>query len=311
MEDVHARAYRADDATAVADLINVASKAGGGHGGHIAAEIEDVINNEVRDPATDTLVITGAQDRLVAAALVPLPPAGGYRVELIGAVHPDRRGMGIGRELLAWQLDRAAVCHAEVAPGAEWLAEVVAGVADTSASRLYERFGFTVGRYFLEMTAPTTPPPGATPAEGVRIAPYDHDHDRQLYAVHTTAFRDLWGYQDRDFESWAALTVRSETFLPTLSRLALVGDEIVGYVLPYGDGVPGRLYLGHVGTAESWRRRGVASALLADVLSAAGRAGYTHAALDTDADNPTGAAGIYTKVGFVVDQRIVAYRKPV
>ena len=43
----------------------------------------------------------------------------------------------------------------------------------------------------------------------------------------------------------------------------------------------------------------------------AGRAGYTHAALDTDADNPTGAAGIYAKVGFVAEQRVVAFRKPV
>jgi mycothiol synthase len=311
MKDLHARTYRPGDATAVADLINVVSQAGGGHGGHIAAEIADVMNNEVHDPATDTLVITDAEGRLAAVALVPLPPAGGHRVELIGGVHPDRRGTGIGRELLTWQLDRAAVRHAEVAPDAEWLADVVAGAADTSAIRLYERFGFTVARYFLEMTAPTTPTPVATPAEGVRIGPYHHDQEREVHAVHTAAFRDLWGFQDRSFESWAALTVRSETFMPDLSRVALAGDTIVGYVLPYDNGVPGRVYIGQVGTAGSWRGRGVASALLADVLGAAGRAGYTHAALDTDADNPTGAAGIYAKVGFVIAQRVVAYRKPV
>ncbi len=51
--------------------------------------------------------------------------------------------------------------------------------------------------------------------------------------------------------------------------------------------------------------------MLADVLGAAGRAGYTHAALDTDTDNRTGAAGIYAKVGFVIDQRIVVSRKTV
>ena len=269
-----------------------------------------MVNNEVKDPATDTRVITDAQRRLVAVGLVPLPPTGGHRVELIGGVHPDRRGAGIGRQLLAWQLDRAAVRHAEVAPDTEWLAQVAVGVADTSAIRLCERFGFTVGRYFLEMTAPTTPPPVATLVEGVRIRPYDPDCEREVYAVHTAAFGDLWGYQDRSFEAWAALTVRSETFRPELSRVALAGDTIVGYVLPY-DGVPGRLYIGQLGTAGSWRRRGVARSLLADVLGAAGRAGYTHAGLDTDADNSTGAAGFYEKVGFVIDQRIVVHHKPV
>lgn len=310
MKDLRERAYRADDASAVAELINAVFKAGGWHAGHTAAEIEEVVNNEVKDPATDTLVITNAQEQLVAAALVPLPPEGGNRVELIGGVLPDRRGAGIGRALLAWQLDRAAVRHAEVAPDAEWLAQVAAGVADTSATRLYERFGFSVGRYFLEMSAPTTPPPVAIPAEGVRIAPYNHDQEREVYAVHRAAFRDLWGYQDRDFESWAAMTVRSETFRPELARVALARDTIVGYVLPY-DRVGGRLYIGQIGTAGSWRRRGVAGSLLADVLGAAGRAGYTHAALDTDADNPAGAAGAYAKVGFVIDHRVALYRKPV
>jgi ribosomal protein S18 acetylase RimI-like enzyme len=126
--------------------------------------------------------------------------------------------------------------------------------------------------------------------------------------VHTAAFRELWGYQERAFESWAPLTVHSAAFLPQLSRLALAGDVIAGYVLSYASDVPGRLYVGHVGTAASWRRKGVASALLAEVL-AGGRAGYSHASLDTDAENPAGAAGVYAGVGFVIEQRVVAYRR--
>lgn len=310
VNDTHTRAYRADDAAAVADLLNAVAKAGGGHGGHLAAEVEDFLAHEVRELATDSRVITD-RERLVAAAFVPVPAGGGTRVELHGGVAPDRRGAGIGRDLLAWQLNRAAKLRAEVAPAAQWEAQVVVGVSDASAIRLVERFGFTVARYFLAMTAPAVARPVAPPADGVRITTYDHGYERELYAVHVAAFRDMWGYRDRAFDSWAAQTVRSETFVPELCRVALAGDTIVGYVFPYGTAEPERLYIGQVGTASSWRRRGIASALLAEVLGAAGRAGYREAALDTDADNPTGAARSYANVGFVVDQHIVAYTKPV
>ncbi|MFJ9948167.1 GNAT family N-acetyltransferase [Kitasatospora sp. NPDC091207] len=84
---------------------------------------------------------------------------GRSRVSLEGGVHPSRRVRGIGRELLAWQLDGAVARHAEAAPEARWFAEVDAGVPDRAALRLYERLGFAVERYFLEMTAPTSAPP--------------------------------------------------------------------------------------------------------------------------------------------------------
>jgi ribosomal protein S18 acetylase RimI-like enzyme len=247
----------------------------------------------------------------VAVGLVPLPPQGGYRVDLIGGVHPDRRRAGLGRELLGWQFDRAVARHAEVAPDAPWQAEVFAGLADTTAIRLYERLGFTVARYHLDMTAPTMPPPTAATVEGMRITLYDPGQEHTLYAVHSAAFASLPGYQDRALEPWAALTVRSDTFRPELSRLALADDELVGYVLSYSSGIPGRFYIGQVGTVGAWRGRGVATALLADLLTEAGHFGYTHASLDTQADNPSGAAGVYAKVGFDIDHRVVAYHKPV
>jgi ribosomal protein S18 acetylase RimI-like enzyme len=309
MTDFDVRAYRADDAPAVADLINLLAEAGGGSSGHVAAEIEDLVDNEVKDPATDTRLVIGPDGRLVAVALVPLPPPGGDRLELVGGVHPDHRGAGLGRQLLTWQLERAAARHAEMAPGVAWQAQVIAGDADKASMRLFERYGFTVARYFLEMAAPTEPAPAAPAVAGVRIVPYEPARERDVHAVHTAAFRQLWGYQERTFETWAPLAVGSDAFLPELSRLALAGDTIAGYVLTYASDAPGTVYIGQIGTAEAWRRRGVGSALLADVLREAGRAGHTQVALDTDAENPTGAAGTYARAGFVVRQRVAAYRK--
>ncbi|MFE0463151.1 GNAT family N-acetyltransferase [Kitasatospora sp. NPDC058965] len=309
MDEFLARPYRLEDAAPVAELLNTVSAAAGGHLELPAAAIENVVRTEVADPSRDTRVITDAQGRVLAVGLVRLPPGGGFRVGLEGGVHPDRRGLGLGRALLAWQLDRAAELHAGAAPGTPWLAEVDTGVRDAAAVRLYERLGFAVERFFLEMIAPVPAPAAAPPVVGLRIVPYGPDRERALHAAHRAAFGGSWGYQERTFESWAGLTVRSATFLPELARLALAGDEIVGYVLPYAD-APRALYLGQVGTAAPWRRRGVAGALIADVLGAAGRSGYTEAALETDADNAAGASGVYEKAGFAVRHRVVVYRKP-
>ncbi|WP_238012942.1 GNAT family N-acetyltransferase [Dactylosporangium sp. AC04546] len=311
MTDFHERPYRDGDAAAVAELINTVAAAGGGPGGHAPSDVDDVVRHEVAEPSADTLLVLDGDGRLAGVGLVPLPPAGGHRLELIGGVHPDRRGGGLGRRVLAWQLERAAARHAEVAPEASWAGQVVTGVADVPALRLYERFGFTVARHFLEMSAPTAPPPTVAPIDGLRIQQYRRSDERQVHALHTAAFQGLWGFQERAFDAWAALTVASATFRPELSRIAVAGDTLVGYLLAYGSDTPSRLYIGQLGTDAPWRRRGIASALLADVLDAAGRTGYTHAALDADADNPTGAVATYARSGFTVDHHVIAFHRPV
>ncbi|WP_460364820.1 GNAT family N-acetyltransferase [Actinocorallia lasiicapitis] len=288
-------------------LLNLIAQASGAQLELPVAAVENVIKTEVRDLGEDTRVVLDGEGRLVAVALVRLPPEGGFRVSLTGGVHPDAQGRGIGRDLLAWQLDRAGARHAELAPDAAWEAEVDAGADNASAVRLYTRSGFRVERFFLEMSAATGAPPAVPPVEGVEIVPLGQDRAPEVHAVHMAAFHGLWGHQDRSYEDWAALTFRSETFLPELARLAVVRGEVVGYVLPYADG-PQALYIGQVGTSGAWRGRGVASALLADLLGAAGRSGYVKAALETDAGSAHGASGVYERVGFAVDQRIVVYR---
>jgi mycothiol synthase len=322
MTDLHARSCRLDDAPAVAELVNTAFAAGGGRGEFAVSEFEDELRR-----CDHTRALFDAGGRMVAVGLVPRPPAEGDHVELIGGVHPAWRGRGLGRALLAWQLERSA----------PWTAQVIAAVGDSPAIGLYERFGFTPMRYFLEMSAPTDflemsaptdflemsaptdfpdrPVPAGVPAvpaptggdgPGPRSTTFDPARAQELYRVHRDAFRDLWGYQERTFDEWADATVRATSFRPDLARLALEGDVIAGYVLPYDRG---SLYIGQVGTAVEHRRRGIATALLTEVLAAAGRAGFERATLDADAASPSGAPSVYAHAGFVVDEHIVVYRR--
>jgi ribosomal protein S18 acetylase RimI-like enzyme len=59
-----------------------------------------------------------------------------------------------------------------------------------------------------------------------------------------------------------------------------------------------------------WRRRGLAAALVGRSLALLRDRGMTSAWLGVDADNPTGALGVYERAGFEVHLRSSAYHKP-
>ncbi|GAA1831253.1 GNAT family N-acetyltransferase [Luedemannella flava] len=306
------RPYADADAEAVTDLLNEVDIAAGGQPANDVDETRAVIDSIVRDVARDTRVVVTGDGEIVAVGLVPTPPPGGFRVDLVGGVRPLWYGRGLGRELLDWQVERAREIHQAVAPQARWAvhADVLAG--NDPAIRLYRRFGFTAVRHWFEMVADTSGDAGARAVaaplpEGLALVPYSPGFGNDLYAAHMTAFEDHWGYQRRPEDEWRRLTVESATFLPALSRLALAGNRVAGYCLAYTDPQPHRVYVGHVGTSREWRRRGVASALLGAVLAAAGNAGAEEVVLNVDASSPTGAVGVYERAGFEVDSRGVTY----
>jgi mycothiol synthase len=305
------RPYAPGDAVAVRDLLNAAELHAGGRAGWVASEIGDLVDALVADAATDTRLLHDTDGTLVAAALVGTPPPGGFRVDLLGGVHPDHLGRGVGRELLAWQYERAARMHADRDPDGQWQAEVGVISSDGGARRLFERQGFAVARYFFDMVASTAGPRAAALPDGLRAVPVTGDVAPALYEAHMEAFADHWGYQRRGYEAWLTLTLQAESFRPDLSRVAFDGGEIAGYLLAYVDADPERIYVGQVGTRRPWRGRGVASALLADVLTAAGAAGFAKVCLGVDAESPTGAVGVYARAGFAEEFSFVAYRKPI
>ena len=61
--------------------------------------------------------------------------------------------------------------------------------------------------------------------------------------------------------------------------------------------------------AFSWRGKRIAAALLARALDSYRDAGFDRAVLDVDSDSPTGAVGLYARMGFVPTTRRVIYLK--
>jgi mycothiol synthase len=321
MAELIFRGYRAEDATGLAELLNLLDQHAGGEPGHIPAELHNYVVNTIGDPAANSRLAVAPEGRLAAAALVAPPPPAGNRVFLLGGVHPAFRGRGLGRQLFGWQLDRAATLHRESArrpPNApsprpsgppDWAAGATVLDGDEDAIQLFRRHGLTPSRYWYDMVAPTGKPDlaGAALPDGLSTATYRPEYERDLHAAREDSFADHWGFQSREFDAWVARTTRAPTFRADLSRLALVGAQVAGFVLSYQDSAEDRIYIGQVGVRRPWRRRGVATILLTEVLAAAERAGFRGAVLGVDADSPTGAVGVYERLGFVTAHRAVSY----
>jgi mycothiol synthase len=306
MSEFLTRPYTDADSPAVAALQNLREVAVGGEPVYAAAEIRDVIGGLARDIGTDTRLVF-ADDALAAFAMVAAPPTGGVIAETFAGVHPDWAGRGIGRELLGWEIERLRELRDELAPSAAWSVDVGASVKETQAAHLFERFGMRPVRYFFEMVAPIADVMPTEMPTGFRVVTYTPDLAGQLYEADEEAFRDHWGHEDRPFEQWMTLSVASELFRADHSRIAFDGDDIAAFVLCYDNAI-GHHYIGTVGTRRPWRRRGLASALMSETIALAAADGKTVTSLGVDADNPTGALGVYERLGFAVRQRWVVHR---
>ena len=213
---------------------------------------------------------------------------------------PERRGEGIGSQLVDWQLDRGTELLGRYDHDLPRYLRTFEYTNQHGPIDLFEAHGFTAVRWFHELIRGLDPIEAPTP---VAIVPWDPGRAEAARLVHNAAFADHWGSTPIDADSWGAwLGLRSSRL--DLSWMALHGDRLVGYALnahhPDDEPTTGRRdgWIGSLGVLGEHRRRGIASALIARSIDAFGEAGLTHAILGVDSSNETGAHGLYRRLGF-------------
>ena len=277
------------------------------------AEIVEIFTEPHFDPATHGRMALRDGEPAGWGRLWHVPSGEGEeRLYLEGTVHPDHRGRGAGGALFAWQVaagtgvlrstgaDRSYLrCHCY-----EW---------QDGAAALYRSHGFEAVRWNDELLRPLDNLPLASPPEGVTVAPWDGGREDEIRLVKNAAFADHWGSTPTDAAAWAAW-MNGHGIRHDLSFIAVAADRVIGMSLnehyPADEELTGRKdgWIGSLAVLREWRGRGVASALIARSLEAFAGAGFTHAALGVDSENPTGAAGLYRRLGFEEFARWVTYQ---
>jgi mycothiol synthase len=181
---------------------------------------------------------------------------------------------------------------------------------------LLERHEFKPVRWFFEMTRPTLDDiPEVELPEGIQVREVTADDTKAVWDADVEAFQDHWGGFDASEESMRRF-LDSPSFDPSLWVIAFDGEQVAAGVInaiyPEENATLGtqRGWLDSVFTRRPWRRRGLARALIVRSLVKLRERGMTSAVLGVDADNPTGALGLYESTGFAVSHRAMAWRRP-
>ena len=186
---------------------------------------------------------------------------------IAGHVRPDLRGRGIGDFLMRWSKANARSLLAQ--SGAEQGVLVVRSESLTEpADRLYRRHGFEraferlVMRRNFALPLPDCPlPPGVT------LADWRPELGEQFYRAYDPAFRDRPGFPGWSPEEWVSHVVGND-LVPEWTLLARAGDQPVGFGIGCVDltANPRGGYIWQTGVIPIWRRRGVVSAILAEMM---------------------------------------------
>ncbi|UOY03730.1 GNAT family N-acetyltransferase [Blastococcus sp. PRF04-17] len=306
-----------DDAAPVAALLTASEQVDKTAEHFSAEDLTEWWTGWQADLGRDGIAVEDADGIVVGYALAFGPPTfrDTYRVYLEGRVRPDRRGLGIGRALLGWQLERGTEVHAERQPAAP--GKLVVGVPETmpSLEALVQRAGLTAERWFRDMERSLDELPEPRPVPGVDLVAFSWDRDDEVRRAHNAAFTEHHGSSERDPESWTRLFTGQRAFRPELSVLAVEDGAVVGYVLTYefeadtaATGLR-KVDLGQIGVLPGARGRGLASAAIAAALRAAAAQGYVGAGLGVDTENVTGAMRLYENLGFAAVRTQVSWSR--
>jgi ribosomal protein S18 acetylase RimI-like enzyme len=266
------------------------------------------------DPERDVRLGWDGNEVVAWGNVGSIPSAHQRRVWLSGAIVPSWRRRGLGHELLEWQVARGREVAAESGGDTPAWLEVSATVGDGAREALFVAQGFSRLRYYLEMRRPLREledfAPGVAP---LRVEPFDHGVDDAVRAAHNEAFRDHFASSELDEETWRTRVTGHQGFRADCSFVALDGDDVVGYALNsiHPEDWPAlgftEGWTHQLGVRRPWRGRGVARALLAATATAFAAEGLDYAALDVDAENPTGALALYEAQGYQQEKTRVAW----
>jgi N-acetylglutamate synthase-like GNAT family acetyltransferase len=174
---------------------------------------------------------------------------------------------------------------------------------------LVQRGGFVHDRDILRMwrvldadvKEPTWP-------DGVAVRTYEDADAVPVKALLDEAYAWDAHYAPQSLEGWLEFMTSYDEFDPSLWFLVERDGELVACAIHWKEHAR-RGWLKDIGVHASERGAGLGKSLVRHGLRTYRERGVERVGLKVDAANPTGAADLYAREGFVADQRLEVWRK--
>jgi mycothiol synthase len=224
-------------------------------------------------------------------------------------VHPDHQGRGIGTHLL-YDLEQWAQQQIPLAAPDVRISLCAFGVEQNdTAKNLLLKHGFQISRRFWRMGIDlSSVPPVPQWPEGIVVCTVTPDLFHAVYEADQSIFQDHWGFMPQAFDDWMYRSIKRENFDATLWFLAMNGNDIVGIAICADEKELGG-WVHVLGVSRTWRRKGLASALLQYAFHEFAVRAISQIFLGVDAQSLTGATYLYEHAGMHVVRERFHYEK--
>lgn len=267
------------------------------------------------DPDTDIVIADGPDGGVVGYARVVWEdvPAEGHRAYWI-AFEALSTVTGLAEALVHWGLTRAsAVAAGHDHPNKRiqcWAIEGGHRAAAIEAIGGFEPFAWSawmvrqLGDDIADVALPA----------GLELRPVEASQLRAIWDADVDAFRDAHGFVEPT-ENDYAMFLDEAAKGTDLWQIAWDDRGVAGQVRTYVNAGEAarrgrrRAWTESISTRKDWRGRGVASAVITSSLRQLAGQGYDEAALGVDLGNPTGALGVYERLGYEVVLRQAQYAR--
>ncbi len=153
-------------------------------------------------------------------------------------------------------------------------------------------------------------PPNLLP-NGMTFVNWTPQNATLFFKVYDDAFHERPGFPGWSEETWRQAFTGHGEFRDDLSLLILHGREPVAYALCAVEAAESdEGWILQMGVRPAWRRRGLASALLSEVMRSFQAEGLPYAWLSVNVYNPQ-ATRVYQRLGFVCAKRYTSFRKTI
>lgn len=269
------------------------------------------------DPERDSL-LAWAGDRLVAENYIIRSQElnGPYVYAHHALVRKEWRSALI-EPLVEWVEHRIVEIDSQSDSPGERLARAFLGKTEVELRAEIERRGYEIERYFYIMARPHLDDiPKTSLAPGLEIRPVRAKDIRTIWDANGEAFKEHWGHRERteeDFERFRNDPLQD----PSLWKVAWDGDRVAGMVLNFIDHDENRQlnrlrgYTEDIAVLPPYRRKGLATHLIAESLRLLQEVGMNEAALGVDVANANGALGLYEQMGYQKLRETYAYRQSI